>query len=239
VEEGEENKEKQERELYHVFQTIGVEGIGPGLVKKLVEGGMVTVKRILEGKDEECVKCIGVARGTSLRNQIKEKLDAASPVMLMVASNKLPRGIGEKKLRGLFSVEEDYRLWTKEVFKAIPVGWSEESLVEVLGSMGEVRKWIEEMVGKKEVKSKEQKITQPKEQKEQNPKEQKGVVVFTGVRDKELEERMKAAGWEIGDGVTKRTTLLVVADKTKETVKTKKAREMGIEIEEIGKIRIV
>ena len=58
-----------------------------------------------------------------------------------------------------------------------------------------------------------------------------GHVVFSGVRDKEFEARLIAAGWAVEDSVTKKTTALVVSDEpAPETGKVKKARAAGIQI---------
>jgi NAD-dependent DNA ligase len=57
----------------------------------------------------------------------------------------------------------------------------------------------------------------------------KGQIVFSGVRDKTFEAQLTAAGWAVEDSVTKKTTVLVIADGT-ETGKVKKARAAGVEI---------
>jgi NAD-dependent DNA ligase len=63
-------------------------------------------------------------------------------------------------------------------------------------------------------------------------------VVFTGVRDKALEETIQAKGWSVDPAVTKKTTVLVIADDdAKETGKVKKAREAGIRIMRISEFR--
>ena len=55
--------------------------------------------------------------------------------------------------------------------------------------------------------------------------------MFSGVRDKAFEAQLVARGWTVEDSVTKKTTLLVVADgEQAETGKVKKARAAGIQI---------
>jgi NAD-dependent DNA ligase len=65
----------------------------------------------------------------------------------------------------------------------------------------------------------------------------KGSVVFTGVRDKDVEAKATASGWIMSDAITKKTSILVVADDGKESVKTKKATEYGIRIMKISEFR--
>jgi NAD-dependent DNA ligase len=66
-------------------------------------------------------------------------------------------------------------------------------------------------------------------------------VVFTGVRDKVLEENIRPHGWAVEPAVTKKTTVLVVADvadaDAAESGKVKKARAAGIRIMRISDFR--
>jgi NAD-dependent DNA ligase len=52
---------------------------------------------------------------------------------------------------------------------------------------------------------------------------------MTGFRDTELSSRLAAVGWQAQERINKDTTVLLVAD-TKESVKTKTAKEKGIRI---------
>ena len=55
-------------------------------------------------------------------------------------------------------------------------------------------------------------------------------VCFTGVRDSALEAEIQDNGGEIVSGVSKRTTHLIVADKSSQSSKATKARQLGIPI---------
>jgi NAD-dependent DNA ligase len=66
----------------------------------------------------------------------------------------------------------------------------------------------------------------------------KGTVVFTGVRDKALEEALVAKGYAITDTVTKKTNYLVYADgPMPTTTKFVKAKEMGIKILSVSQVK--
>jgi NAD-dependent DNA ligase len=56
------------------------------------------------------------------------------------------------------------------------------------------------------------------------------VVVFTGFRDKSLEDRIKVQGGTIGSGVSSKTTILVVKDKSFTSSKVDKAKSLGIKV---------
>ena len=55
-------------------------------------------------------------------------------------------------------------------------------------------------------------------------------VCFSGVRDKDAEAAIVAAGGRIASGVSKNTTLLVLKDVASASSKAKKARDLGIEV---------
>jgi NAD-dependent DNA ligase len=158
-----------------------------------------------------------------LMSSLKEKRTAAGYMTLLVASNKLPRGVGERKLRVLFEKEPDPRKWTAG---DIPEGWSGDSLKELLHKLPQALEWIDAsfpLAGRPAVTT----VATT----EVAAVAAAGVIVFTGVRDHALEDVLKGRAWTIGDAVNKKTTVVVVADgEIKESAKTKKARELGIEI---------
>lgn len=204
----------------HAIQTLEIDGIGPGLVKKLVEGGYRDLGEIWRASENELANILGKGRGPEFKRKMKEAYEKATQGMLLIASNELPRGIGEKKLRLLYEIEGDAMNW-KDKINILPAGWSKETFNTLIESLPRAFSWIQKTFGnieKKEVKEVVKELVQP------NGK----VIVFTGVRDKELEEEYRKRGWVIGDTVNKKTTVLVSAKD--ESVKTKKAREMGIKI---------
>jgi DNA ligase (NAD+) len=210
--------------LLHGLQTLGVEGVGPGLVEKLVEAGIDSMLKLWMAKEPVVAAAIGKGRAPALLSSLKEKRRAAGYMTLLIASNKLPRGVGERKLRVLFEKEPDPRKWGAAITET-PAGWSEDSLKELWRVLPKALEWIDAnfpMAGRPQVTA-----VAPAPV----PSETAGTVVFTGVRDHALEEVLKGCGWTIGDSVTKKTTVVVVADgEVKESGKAKKARELGIEI---------
>ena len=59
------------------------------------------------------------------------------------------------------------------------------------------------------------------------------VVVFTGVRNVDMENMITDGGGIIGSGVTGKTTMVVAKDITENTGKIKTAREKGIQLMDI------
>ncbi len=55
-------------------------------------------------------------------------------------------------------------------------------------------------------------------------------VVLSGFRSKELEERLNKLGYKVSNSVSKNTSYVIVKDKSKESGKTKKAKELNVKI---------
>ncbi|NBO09673.1 MAG: hypothetical protein EBV30_10125, partial [Actinobacteria bacterium] len=139
-----------------------------------------------------------------------------------------------RKLRALFEKEADPRKWGAAEM-ACPDGWSDESLKGLWRALPAALAWIDEsfpgctapLAPLQEVQAQPQAAGQLK------------YIVFSGVRDKALEQRLLATGsWDIQSAVTSKTDVLVVADgERKESTKTKKAHELDITIQTISEFR--
>jgi DNA ligase (NAD+) len=224
--------------LLHALQVFGIPGIGPGLVRQLVDAGLDSVVTLRDAPVAEVAAAIGGGRGPALQEALVAKLKSASGMDLLLASNKMPRGVGERKLRGLFEIEMDHWKWKPVRFGcSAPPGWTAASLSSFWGPLEEAHKWIRQVAPESEraaVPTALPPAFVPGVVEARKPPagvEPKGGVVFTGCRDKVLEGHLVSAGYELQDAITKKTTLLVVPDGPgKESGKLKKAREMGIEI---------
>ena len=62
------------------------------------------------------------------------------------------------------------------------------------------------------------------------PSESKGVVIFTGFRSNELEDRLEKAGWKVGNSVSSKTSYVIAANPDEPSSKIQKARELNIPI---------
>jgi NAD-dependent DNA ligase len=112
-------------------------------------------------------------------------------------------------------------------------GWSEETLSELFKTLPAALAWPAEQFSL-EAPGHPQQAQVP-------PASASKFVVFTGVRDKVLEENIRPHGWAVEPAVTKKTTVLVVADvadaDAAESGKVKKARAAGIRIMRISDFR--
>jgi NAD-dependent DNA ligase len=204
--------------LLHALQTLEIDGVGPGLVDKLVEAGLDTLKKLV---DAESLVAAGPGRGPKLQAALRASLAKASCMKLMIASNMLPRGVGERKLRLLFEVEADPAKWTFE--KCNINGWGSMGIQDLLKTVPAVLEWCKQF-------SPASPSAPAPVAASASPQK---IVVFTGIRCKEL-----PADWVMSDTITKKTTALVVADDyMTETSKTKKAKEYGVRLMRLSEFR--
>ena len=226
-----------EKVLLHALQMLEVEGMGAGLVKKLVDAGYETMLLLWKAGAADLAKVIGPGRAAGLVKSLRASRAAASYSTLLVASNKLPRGVGERKLRALFEKEADPRKWGAAEM-ACPDGWSDESLKGLWRALPAALAWIDESFPGCTAPLASAPLASAPGQAVQAQGQLK-YLVFSGVRDKALEQRLLATGsWDIQSAVTSKTNVLVVADgELKESAKTKKAAELGITMQTISEFR--
>lgn len=211
-----------EKALLHAFQTLEVEGIGPGLVANLVKAGIHSFPALLSATESVLKEAIGPGRGVTTRELLKKRVSEASICTLMVASNLLPRGVGERKLRPLFALDPSPRRWTMREVE----GWSKETLEGLFAVLPKVIAWCES-VKPESTSPPAAPAAQPSNQPSNQPNK---TVVFTGCRpDKALLDQMTRSGWAMVDSVTKKTNLLVHGEAT-DSVKIRKARNDGIQV---------
>jgi DNA ligase (NAD+) len=230
------SSELQIKALYHAIDTLGVQGIGETLVKKIVDSGIRSLRLLLDSNPTIIGAAIGQGRGSTLLPALKAAVSKASIMTLMIASNLLPKGVGERKLRPLFVYGADPRAWSMNMFstKGICPGWTNDSMEVLLKALPPVIQWCtsinpdwtHQLTIAAVVKPVPSVLTTAQR-----------FVAFTSCRpDDALKALMDANGW-VMDDLKKNTVLLVTADGAKETGKVTKAKEKGIEICSISEFR--
>ena len=216
---GEGGESMAQKTLLHALQTLEIEGVGPSLATALVKAGISGLPQLQRASDAVLKECLGPGRGATVKEQLK-KIDGASLATLFIASNLLPRGTGERKLRPLFALGSPRR-WSAA---AAPEGWSQESFTVLLAALPAVLAWCETV---------KPGCTVPLQVAEAVPvpKSKGKPVVFTGVRpDASLLAAMTRSGWEMSDNLTKSTQLVVHADGAADSGKLRTAAKYGIQI---------
>jgi len=215
-----------ESKLKHFASTLEIEGLGPGLVKKLVAGGITTPRMLCEASTEMLCDLVGQKNGASISAELRKALASLSELKLMLASSALPRGVGETKLATLFALENDPRKWGASL--ARPVGWSEEGLVDFLKQFPAYETWRQSFPHPTYPILSQASAQVPK------PTVSRGSVCFTGFRSAALEKKLEEMGFTIASGLSKKTGMLIVPDAATESSKAVKAAELGVPVKKVS-----
>ena len=221
----------KEKNITGFFRGIGVEGLSSGNVARIIQAGYDTVPEIIKMDVNDLLQVEGFKDKTAnkLYNGIKEKIDAASLITLMSASNVFGRGFSGKK--------------TELIIEAYPnVLLSKESnaqkIAKISAIKGMAEKTSEAFVERipdfinfiKEaglVKKLAQEVTEKPPVDQSHPLFGK-TIVMTGFRDTQIQEVIKNVGAKLGSSVSKNTFIVLVKDKDEDTGKASDARKLGV-----------
>jgi NAD-dependent DNA ligase len=214
--------------LHYFLKALDVPGVGPATGTALVEGGIRGPKSLWDTAPARLSELLGPKTGGALHANLRGALEKAAELDLMVASSRMPRGVGDTKLRAAFAREADPRKWSGAA--GPPAGWTAASFAAFLSELPKYEAWraAELPFLPYPVLSQARSGAAPPPAKA-NPNAQ--AACFTGFRDKEVEARAIALGHTVASAVNGKTTVLVVPDgAVREGEKVKAARAKGITI---------
>ncbi len=221
--EGSMNRELQESLLRHFVDVLEIDRIGPGLVKKLVEGGIDEPRKLLAAEGGRLSELLGPTTGATLYTGLRKAMNGITEKQLMIASGCMPRGVGDTKLSSLFRLQADPRRWS-EIASA--EGWSKDALTTFLPTLATYETWR-----KAQISGLAYPILAAVVPAAVAPAKALGGACFTGFRDSAVEEELKRMGFTIQAAVNKVTKVLLVPDSADLTTqKIQKARDLGIKI---------
>lgn len=199
-------------QLMRVATKLGWDGVGPSQMEKVVEAGYTTISQLRAVSLAEFQKLLGAVKGAKFHALVQgEGWKSADETDLYVASPVSKTGIGQTRLKVLLEVEPDMTKWLNWS-KPAPKGWSPESLKEFLENW---RIYVE--FRRKEwnflaFPSVPQPLQGPAVPTPQSTIPQKGTVVFSGVRNAEVEEKLAAKGYKTVDTVKADCKAVLIAD---------------------------
>jgi DNA ligase (NAD+) len=223
----------REKNITGFFKGIEVEGLGEGNVSRIVQAGFDTVAKIIKMSEDDFLKVEGFKKtmASKIYTGIREKLQEATLVSLMAASNIFGRGFNNKKLELILNDYPNILTSTKT---------NNTKTTEVAAIKGMALKTAEAFVSKiedfKEFLTEcglQNKLKKPKvvlvevETDETHPLYNK-TVVLTGTRDKTVIDILKNVGANQGASVSKNTHLVVAKSKDDGTGKAEEAKKLGI-----------
>jgi DNA ligase (NAD+) len=230
----------KEKNITGFFRGIGVEGLSSGNVSRIISAGYDSVAKIINMSVDNFLEVEGfkMKMASKIYNGIREKLESASIITLMSASNVFGRGFSGKKIELVFSLYPDV-LTSKEnnevkIAKIADMkGMAQKTAEAFVERIGAFVDFMKECGLEKKIHSSsvENEVTVSKATVDtSNPLYEK-TVVLTGFRDKDLEVILKEAGAKMGSSVSKNTLCVVVKDSnSEESSKVLEAKRIGIPV---------
>jgi len=245
IDDGNKNSQYDIKNIIYFMKTIEIDYMGPGNIEKIYNGGYDTINKIINIKKEELLKIDGF-KDKSAENIIGalKKIKDVDCNVLMDASNIMGRGFGSKKIKSITDVHPEIidntktgrnkalKLKVEELTKINGIAKiSAELFIENLpkyyefyDSLGfKCNKGAQAMAAAANAAPENIKINININLKDKT-------FIFSGFRNKEYEKAIVDNGGKVTTAISKNTSYLVVKDKTDNTAKIIKARELGIKI---------
>jgi DNA ligase (NAD+) len=234
------------KRLIYFFVTLETDGVSEGVISRLFEADFDSVKKIINITIEDLLEIEGFKQKSSqkVRASITDALYKASTLKFMKASNMFEGGIGEKKLKLIADAYPDIldkkKRYIPKLERLLEIpGIAEITAVNFLNYLPNFWNFVEEnglLEYIKEVSisgTKVANIVISSEHKDFLSK----TFVFSGFRNKVWEASIEAAGGKVSSSVSKNTNIVIVKDKSEDSSKIVKARELGIPIYSIEEVK--
>lgn len=214
------------------FKKLGVEGLNIATITKLYYAGYNTILKILNMKVEDLLKLDNFKETSSnkLYNNIQRAYNNASFEMLMDFSNLMGEGIAKKNIRLVLNDIPNIMELSKTISKNELIeklnevqGIGDKKALLIANNLNKFVKFYEKLP--KQVRTKNVVKNVKIDNKFKNKK-----VVFSGVRDKNMEQVIEKSGGKVVNTISKEVDMLIVKDKTATSSKINKAKELNIEI---------
>lgn len=224
------------KQIEYFFTKMDIKGIGEGLIKKIYNKGYRSINEILNINKEKLLEIEGVKEKTALKilDGMKKIREAENCIKYMVASNTFGRGFGTRKLKTILDsnpkiVNEDYTPSIDEMIKI--EGIQTKTAKNFIDNLEEYRNFMKENDLKCSYTKQKIKISKNSSKSLLYEKN----IVFTGFRDKDLNNKIEELGGKIKTSLSKSADILLVKDKETSKGKIDKALKLNEKIEIIDK----
>lgn len=221
----------REKLITNFFKTIGVEGLSGGNVARIIQAGYDTIPKIIKMTIDDFMTVEGFKEKMSnkIYDGIRNKLDAATLVTIMAASNMFGRGFSEKKIELIMDSYPTILLSTASSNEKV------ERLAGVKGMANKTAQAFVERIPDFLQFMKDAGLVQKLQvvKKNDTPLDQSHplygkIIVMTGFRDAELQDALKNVGAKLASSVSKNTFAVLVKNMDEDTGKAADARKLGI-----------
>ena len=239
------NNEMIIKKITAFFKKLSVKWISDGFVTKLVDNGYNTIDKILLAKKKDLINIEGI--GETLVDKIYDGINnslANTDLSTFMASSQLFEKLGEKKLKLITDEIPDImtKKYSDDDLRKIIMGidgYSDKSTEYFIDGFHNFKKFFEKINKIIDISYLKEKKKVKKASKGKKAKDLEGaIVVFSGVRDKELEKFITENGGKVSTSVSGKTTLLIYGGSDFENnSKYNKALDMGIEVIEVNEFK--
>ena len=223
------NTNVQQKVISRFFTHLDVEGLGAGNVKRLMNAGFDSIEKIINMKEADFLKADGFKEKLAKKvyTSIHEKLDSASLVEIMAATNIFGRGIGRRRLKVILDAYPTIiqgKMTKSEAEEKIAKlnGFGDKTANDFMKHLKTFLTFIKATHLEKKLKIKKKKVNAGHPLYDKN-------IVMTGFRDKDLAAAItKFTGKSLKTSVSKNTFIVLVKDIEEDTGKAEEARNLGI-----------
>jgi NAD-dependent DNA ligase/DNA polymerase/3'-5' exonuclease PolX len=222
----------KEKNITGFFRGIGVEGLSSGNIARLIKAGYDTVAEIIKMEEKDFLNVEGFKGklANKIYTGIHSKLEEASIITLMAASNIFGRGFSEKRMTLVLEEIPDVLISDES---------NNEKIADIASVKGMAVKTAEAFVEKiddfkdfLEECGLTDKLYEEKKAKTVNNSHPLfgKTVVLTGTRDQTIIDYLKLVGANQGTTVSKNTFLVIAKNKDDDTGKAEEARKLNVPI---------
>lgn len=224
------NRQVQLEVINAMFGSTGLDvpHLREGSIEKLYDAGLKSPVSIIRATQAELQKAVGDSAGKKIWDGLRLKLGNVELGILAGSSNLMGRGIGRRKMTKLVEALGNDVVLTEPATVELALkisaleGFGDTIARTIVDNLETFRAFLKEIDG-------EYTLVAPKEKVVGGDLEGI-VVVFTGVRDKELEAKITDRSGVIGSSINAKTTHLVAKDPSGGSSKLKKAADAGVKV---------
>lgn len=222
------------KQITFFFKTLGVKNISEGIITKLVQHGYKTIQAILKADQDKLanIEGLGDKSITKIFENIEEAFKEIDLATFMASSNIFGRGMGVRKITLITKAYPNIMTekWNKKELldKVLALhGFDDITANQFANNFDKFKKFLDDL---KDIDwidiSRFNKKAPTTKKIEQTFAEMK--IVFTGFRNKELEDYIVARGGQVTGTVSKNTSIVVYKEGDTSSSKYLKAKELSI-----------
>ena len=240
------NEELRFKNFENFFKKIDIVGLGPGNMKKMFDAGFNTAKKVFDASVSDLLTIDGFKDKLAIKihEALHERLKTLDCLTIMDASNVMGRGLGSKKLDLIlkeFPAILNNR-YVPTITELINLKGIEKTTADLfVENLPAFFKFIDDneldcMLTTQGTSAAALAALAAGPAAPAGPSGPSFVgekIVFTGVRNKELEKYITAHGGEVVGSISKNTTLVICKDINEDSSKINKAKELKIKLIQI------